>query len=179
MTSDSLGEPVVADVISSGGDYPGTSRWPRLLRRRSVWVTAAALGLAGVVAAAIVVRPPLAAEPSLAPHGPPLPVTVPVGGVAGADGVLARGAAHGHAWQLAVQNIADPGYRCIPAITINGTDADPVHPAPGNGADVTLGRPPRASGSRSCRYPPASPGWSPMAIASRRSGRRPAGCTTA
>jgi hypothetical protein len=38
-----------------------------------------------------------------------------------------------------VQNIADPGYRCIPAITINGTDADPVYPAPGNGADVTLG----------------------------------------
>jgi|SRR6266566_2238424 hypothetical protein len=37
-------------------------------------------------------------------------------------------------WTL--QNIADPGYRCIPAITVNGTDADPVYPAPGNGASV-------------------------------------------
>src|SRR5262249_5264907 len=55
------------------------------------------------------------------------------------DGVFARGRADGHAWQLALQNIADPGYRCIPAVTINGTDADPVYPAPGNGANVSLG----------------------------------------
>jgi hypothetical protein len=104
-----------------------------------VWVTAGALGLAGVVAAAVLVQAPPAAEPSLAPHGPPLPVTVPVSGVAGADGVFARGTADGYAWQLGVQDIADPGRRCIPAVTINGNDADPVYPAPGNGADVTLG----------------------------------------
>jgi hypothetical protein len=136
---DPFGEPGSADVISSGGEDSGTSRWSQLRRRRSVWVTAGALGLAGVVAAAIVVRPAPAAEPSLAPHAPPLPVTVPVSGVAGADGVFARGTADGHAWQLAVQDIADPGYRCIPAITVNGNDADPVYPAAGNGADVTLG----------------------------------------
>jgi hypothetical protein len=136
---DPFGEPGPADVISSGREDSGTSRWPQFLRRRGVRVTAGVLGLAGVVAAAIVVRPPPAAEPSQAPHGPPLPVTVPAGGVAGADGVFARGTAGGHPWQLAVQDIADPGYRCIPAVTINGTDADPVYPAPGNGADVTLG----------------------------------------
>jgi hypothetical protein len=137
--SEPFGEPDAADVISSGREDSGTSQWPRLRRRRSAWVTAGVLGLAGVVAAAVLVRPPPAAEPSLAPHGPPLPVTVPVSGVAGADGVFARGAADGYTWQLAVQDIADPGRRCIPAVTINGNDADPVYPAPGNGADVTLG----------------------------------------
>jgi hypothetical protein len=89
--SDPFGEPGPADVISSGGEDFSASRWPQRLRRRSVWVTAGALGVAGVVAAAIVVRPTPAAEPSLAPHGPPLPVTVPASGVAGADGVFARG----------------------------------------------------------------------------------------
>jgi hypothetical protein len=136
---DPYGEPGAADVISSGREDFSTSRWPRRLRRRSAWVTAGVLGLAGVVAAAIVVRPPPAAEPALAPHALPLPVTVPVSGVAGADGVFARGTADGHTWQLAVQDIADPGYRCIPAITVNGTDADPVYPAPANGAAMTLG----------------------------------------
>jgi hypothetical protein len=53
--------------------------------------------------------------------------------------VFASGAADGHAWRLAVQNIADPGYRCLPAITLNETDADPVPPDPGNAADVALG----------------------------------------
>ena len=53
--------------------------------------------------------------------------------------MFASGTADGHAWQLAVQNIADPGYRCIPAITVNGTDADPVSPDPGNYAAVAPG----------------------------------------
>ena len=64
---------------------------------------------------------------------------MPASGTAGPGGVFASGIADGHAWRLAVQNIADPGYRCIPAITINGTDADPVSPAPENGANVALG----------------------------------------
>jgi hypothetical protein len=66
-------------------------------------------------------------------------VTVPASGIAGPDGVFASGTADGHGWRLAVQNIADPGYRCIPAITVNGTDADPVSPDPGNYAAVALG----------------------------------------
>jgi hypothetical protein len=32
--------------------------------------------------------------------------------------------------RLAVQDITDPRYRCIPAVTINGNDADPVYPPP-------------------------------------------------
>src|ERR1039457_3913901 len=42
------------------------------------------------------------------------PVTVPYGG-ASSSGVFASGTADGHAWRLAVQDIADPGYRCLPA----------------------------------------------------------------
>lgn len=37
------------------------------------------------------------------------------------------------------RSAGQPGRRCIPAITINGADADPVYPHPGNGADVSLG----------------------------------------
>jgi len=66
------------------------------------------------------------------------PVTVPYGG-ASSSGVFASGTADGHAWRLAVQDIADPGYRCLPAITLDGADADPVYPDPGNAADVALG----------------------------------------
>ena len=54
-------------------------------------------------------------------------------------GVIAHGTADGHQWRLAVQDIADPGYTCLAAITINGTDADPVYPDPGTGAAVALG----------------------------------------
>jgi hypothetical protein len=109
----------------------------RGIRLRRAGAAAAGLGLAGIIAAATVLPSPTAPAP--APQPPPLAVTVPVNGTAGPGGVFASGTAGGHAWRLAVQDIADPGYRCIPAITINGTDADPVDPAPGNGADVTLG----------------------------------------
>ncbi len=56
-----------------------------------------------------------------------------------AGGVFASGTVDGHSWRLAVQDIADPGYRCLPAITLNGTDADPVYPLARTGAAVTLG----------------------------------------
>ena len=54
-------------------------------------------------------------------------------------GVIAHGTADGHQWRLAVQDIADPGYSCLPAITINGTDADPVYPRSDTAAVVALG----------------------------------------
>lgn len=58
---------------------------------------------------------------------------------AGPGGVFASGTADGHAWRLAVQNVADPGYRCLPAITVNGTDANLVQPNPRNYAAVAFG----------------------------------------
>lgn len=101
--------------------------------RRAGMAGGAALG--AIVAVAALLAPTAARGPG---EGP-LPVTVPAGGTAGPGGVFASGTAAGRPWRLAVQNIADPGYRCVPAITINGTDADPVYPAPGNGASVALG----------------------------------------
>jgi hypothetical protein len=58
--------------------------------------------------------------------GPPAPVMVTSMAVSGKDGVFAEGTAGSHRWHLAVQNIADPGYPCLPGVTVNGTDADPV-----------------------------------------------------
>jgi len=105
------------------------------IRLRRAVAAVGCLGLGGIIAAATVLAPP----PTPAPQEPTLPVTVPVSGTAGPDGVFASGTVDGHAWRLAVQDIADPGYGCIPAITINGTDADPVYPASENGANVALG----------------------------------------
>ena len=107
----------------------------RGLRLRRTGAATGCLGLAGIIAAATLLTPPAARHR----RPPALPVTVPASGTAGPDGVFASGTAGGHAWRLAVQNIADPGYRCIPSITVNGTDADPVYPDPGSGADVALG----------------------------------------
>ena len=105
------------------------------IRLRRAVAAVGCLGLGGIIAATTALAPP----PTPAPQEPPLPVTVPVNGIAGPGGVFASGTVNGHPWRLAVQDIADPGYRCIPAITINGTDADPVYPDPENGADVALG----------------------------------------
>lgn len=99
------------------------------IRLRRAGAAAGALGLAGIVALAV-----------LAPPGsrrPAVPATTPAGPVA-PGGVFAQGRADGHSWQLAVQDIADPGNLCQPAIVLNGTDADPVFPAPGNAAVVSL-----------------------------------------
>jgi hypothetical protein len=66
-------------------------------------------------------------------------------GTVGPGGVFALGSADGRLWQLAVQDIADPGARCQPGVTLNGNDADPLFPSPapltpaGNLAFVTLG----------------------------------------
>jgi hypothetical protein len=106
-------------------------RRSRGIRLRRTGAAAGALGLAGIIAVT-----------SLALRGaqqPAFPAAAPAV-TAGPGGVFASGTADGHPWQLAVQNIADPGYRCLPAITINGTDADPVYPGPGNAAAVALGQ---------------------------------------
>ena len=119
-------EPPVAPIDS-------IIRRGRGIRRRRAGAALGCLGLAGIIAAATLLPSPTA------PREPVLPVTAPVSGVAGPGGVFASGIADGHAWRLAVQDIADPGYRCIPAITVNGTDADPVYPSPGNSAAAALG----------------------------------------
>jgi hypothetical protein len=107
----------------------------RARRLRRAGAVAGGLGLAGIIAAATLLTPP---RPP-APPEPPFAVTVPASGIAGPGGVFASGTAGGHAWRLAVQNVADPGYRCLPAITVNGTDANLVQPNSWNYAAVAPG----------------------------------------
>ena len=118
-----------------GNLEPSAVRLDQIIRRgnrirlRRAGAAAVGVGLAAVIASI-----------TLGPHAgrsPTLPATAPSGPVA-PGGVIASGTADGHAWKLAVQDIADPGYRCLPAITVNGTDADPVYPNPGNAGVVTL-----------------------------------------
>jgi hypothetical protein len=103
----------------------------RGVRLRRAGAAAGTLALAGIVAVTgLALR---GSQPSAVPPAAPA-IT------AGPDGVFASGTADGRPWRLAVQNIADPGYRCLPAVVLNGTDADPVYPAPGNAASVGLGQ---------------------------------------
>ena len=103
----------------------------RGVRLRRAGAAVGTLALAGIVAVTS-----LALRGSQPPAVPPAAPAV----TAGPDGVFASGTADGHPWRLAVQNIADPGYRCLPAIVLNGTDADPVSPDPGNAGSVALGQ---------------------------------------
>ena len=91
-------------------------------RLRRTGAAAGGLALAGIIAVAALAgqRHPGAAG------GPGAPVRRP--GRSGRHHRARRG--ERPAWRLAAQNIADPGYACVPAITLNGTDADPVYPDP-------------------------------------------------
>jgi hypothetical protein len=108
----------------------GIVRRGKGIRLRRAGAAVGALGLAGIVAIAVLAPP--------AGRHPTGPAAAPAGPVA-PDGVFAQGRVDGHPWRLAVQDIADPGYLCQPAIVLNGTDADPVFPDPGNLAAVALG----------------------------------------
>jgi hypothetical protein len=100
------------------------------IRLRRAGAATGALALAGIIAVAALALPgsPRSANPALSSLSPVVP-----------GGVIARGTADGHSWQLAVQDITDPGNACLPAIVLNGTDADPVYPDPNTAAVVALG----------------------------------------
>ncbi len=100
------------------------------IRLRRAGAAVVGVGLVGVIAVTTLTLHAgrHAVSPATNATGPAVP-----------GGVIARGTAAGHAWRLAVRDIADPGYRCLPAIVLNGTDADPVYPDPGSGAAVALG----------------------------------------
>jgi len=141
-----------ADIISSGGEDSGAfaaARWPELvrltrtIRSRRARIIAIPV-LAGLVAAAawLVSGSRPAARSALG--GQPAAITNSTAGLG--SGAFARGTADGQQWQLAVQDIADPGYRCLPGVSINGNDADPLfadphplrHSPVGNPAFVTV-----------------------------------------
>jgi hypothetical protein len=101
------------------------------LRRAGAAVAVLALTLTGIIATGV-----LPGSPRSQPA--PLPAPAASGGQ-----VFASGTVNGHAWRLAVQDIADPGRACLPAVTIDGMDADPLRyvlfQEPSSGAAVTLG----------------------------------------
>jgi hypothetical protein len=102
----------------------------KAIRLRRTGAAVGSVALAGIIAVAALALRGGAGTAGSAPV--PLAPVVP-------GGVIAHGIADGKAWRLAVQDIADPGYVCLPAITLNGTDADPVYPHPDTGAVVALG----------------------------------------
>jgi hypothetical protein len=101
-------------MISSGDGWPN---WIRI-KRRHVALLVLAAAVAG--STAFVMRS----------HAAPPVTTVPA---SGAGGVFAEGTDGSHHWQLAVQDIAGPGYRCVPGVTLNGADADPAVAAAASG----------------------------------------------
>jgi hypothetical protein len=121
-----------ADIISSGGTRFAAIRAPRWL---------AGLRRPGIIAAAAAAV--LAALALTAHHGPAraAPVTVTSTAGSGRGGVFAQGTADGHGWRLAVQNIADPGYMCLPGVTIDGSDADPVSSVLHSPLESAIGNP--------------------------------------
>ena len=139
----------LVDVISSGGEDfgPFAVRWAELVRRirsRRARIIAVPV-LAGLVAAAAWLVPEAHHVTRSASQVQPAVITNSAAGLG--SGAFARGTADGQQWQLAVQDIADPGYRCLPGVSVNGNDADPLlaDPQPlrqspvGSPAFVTLG----------------------------------------
>jgi hypothetical protein len=120
----------VGSVQPSPAPVESIIRRGRGIRLRRAGAAAGALGLAGIIAVTSLAL--------YAGHRPAVPAAGRQG-VGGPGGVFASGTISGHRWRLAVQDIADPGYPCRPAIVLDGTDADPVYPDPGNRASVALG----------------------------------------
>ena len=104
-----------------------------------------AAGVAAVVTAVTVLLP--SSHPAARPahHAAGVTISSFMPDRVSPGGMFAGGSADGHPWQMSVQDIADPGARCQPGITLNGNDADPLFPGPprltpvGNPAFMTLG----------------------------------------
>jgi hypothetical protein len=119
------------------------ARLPRPPGNRWRWL-AGVVGAGAVLAVAVTVLP--SAHPAPRPGQASIVNIEPqVNGRSTPGGGFAVGVASGQYWQLAVQDIAGPGARCLPGVTINGTDADPLFGDPprltpvGNPAFTTLG----------------------------------------
>ena len=134
-----------ADIITSGGgDKDFGVFWARAIRSRWARI-AAVLVLAGVVAVAALAIP--RSHPAARLTAPTQYVAITNTTTGLGAGAFAGGTADGRAWQLTVQDIADPGLRCLPGVSINGNDAEPLFADPhplrqtpvGAPAFVTLG----------------------------------------
>ena len=92
-------------------------RWRAVRARRLAFITSGA----ALIAVALGV---LAVSPGRTLHAP--------NGKAG-GGVFASGTANGRVWRLAAVNLADPGYRCLPGVVVNGQNGDLLQPGFGPG----------------------------------------------
>ena len=99
----------------------------RTIRSRRARIIAVPV-LAGLVAATAWLVPRSHPAARSVRVGQPAAITNSTAGLG--YGVFARGIADGQQWQLTVQDIADPGYRCLPGVSINGNDADPLFTDP-------------------------------------------------
>lgn len=142
------------DVISSGRDGPELPSWHpprwyvraksipgRLTRRTRITATTFLACATGAVVVAVLLPSHAALSHPSPGHPPPVHVVTALTRTAGAGGVFARGTAAGRSWQLAVRDIADPGYQCQPGVTLNGTDAVPVFPGVPLPLETSVGNP--------------------------------------
>ena len=81
---------------------------------------AAVVSGAAVLAAAVTV---LVIRAPGGPAGKPPGLGSPPGA-----GVFAAGTANGRRWSLSAVNLADPGYRCLPGVVVNGQNGDLLQP---------------------------------------------------
>jgi len=82
-----------------------------------------------VVAAALGVLAVHGPGPAKVPAGRPQPsTTLNQPNRADSGGVFASGTINGAKWWLAAVNLADPGYRCLPAVVLDGHSGDLLQP---------------------------------------------------
>ncbi|MGH3286041.1 MAG: hypothetical protein ACRDPD_15355, partial [Streptosporangiaceae bacterium] len=110
----------------------------RVIRGRRARMAAITV-LAGAVAAAALLIPGAHPAARLAPQAQHIAITTTQtrpGSPAFADGT-----ADGRAWRLTVQDIADPGFRCVPGVSVNGNDAEPLSADPQELRQTPVGAP--------------------------------------
>jgi hypothetical protein len=105
-------------------------RHRRAARARRLAVITSGVAVIAAALGVLAVRTP--GGPGGAPPGPsgrPSPGTTlhTPNGTAG-GGVFASDTANGRRWRLAAVNLADPGYRCLPGVVLNGQNGDLLQP---------------------------------------------------
>jgi hypothetical protein len=97
--------------------------------RRLTLITAGAAVIAAALGV-LAVRAP--GWPGGAPPGPSARpssgTTINTSNTPARGGIFASGTANGRVWRLAAVNLADPGYRCLPGVVLDGQNGDLLQP---------------------------------------------------
>jgi len=125
---DALRRQLHAEVdLAEVGPAPAEAVFRRYRAARARRLSALASG-AAVLAAAVTV---LVIRAPAGPAGGSPGFSGPPGG-----SVFAAGTANGRRWSLAAVNLADPGYRCLPGVVVNGQQGDLLQPGFLPGMDI-------------------------------------------